>query len=65
MKNLKDLAIAYRLASEFDYCPSEDRYEEAVDYYGEFDKKILVEYQGNTMDEIAKMLVEEILCKKL
>lgn len=64
MRKLKNLAIAYKLAGEFDYCPSEDQYEEAKEFYGDFPKIVLIEHQGSRQDEIASMLVDEVLSER-
>ena len=60
-KKLVQLAIAYKLACEFDYCP--DSIEDIGDFMS-VDKNVkeaIKKYSGNRPDEIARMLVAEIL----
>lgn len=63
-QRLKELAIAYTLACEFDYCPDTDQYEEAKEYFGEFDLSILINNSGRRPDEIASHIIGLILQSK-
>lgn len=65
-QTLKQMAIAYKLACESDYCPDESELDEALDTLGsKFNPKdveqALASFQGNRPDEIARMLVDEVL----
>jgi hypothetical protein len=63
-QKLKELAIAYSLACEFDYCPDEDRYDEAKEYFGEFDESVLIQNSGRRPDEIASHIIGLVLGTK-
>jgi hypothetical protein len=57
IRKLKELKIAYTIANEYDYVPSDDKYNDVVDIVGDFDKSILSEYYGSSPNNI----VSEIL----
>lgn len=60
MDELKELAIAYELACEFDYCP--DNLAEARRFYGKkVTQSILDKHSGSRPDELARMLVTAVL----
>ncbi len=56
---LKDLAEAYELAQEFDYCP--DSKDEAEEFLGRSVRQAVIDnYSGNRADEIARMIVQKV-----
>lgn len=61
IQELKELAIAYDLSCEFDYCPSKEEKESAENFYGEtISDNVFKNYSGNRSDEIARMLVQKV-----
>ena len=59
IKKLKMMALAYRLACEHDYCPSELVEVDRRDFKG-VTQKLLDNYGGNRADEIANMIIRAI-----
>jgi hypothetical protein len=62
MNKLTELALAYKLACEFDYCPDIEEREKAEKVLRrEVPDNVFYSYSGNSPDEIARMLVNEVL----
>lgn len=58
-QTLKDMAMAYELASEFDHCP--DNQASAEEYLGEkVPIHVLQNYSGLRPDEIANRIIKKI-----
>lgn len=55
---LKEAVQAYKIALNYDYCPYEDQFEEVKQKFDISNKNVLVKYQGNRPDEIARMIVD-------
>lgn len=60
MKPLKDAAMAYKIAREWDYCPSPKQIREVNESFPRATSEVLDEFQGMRPDEIVNRILELI-----